>query len=332
MTMKVLRTCATGILVWLVVATAASAQTTDSATAIAQLYAAAAYEDALGAIAKAEPTARLEAYRAFCLLALGNDAEARAAARRAVAADPLFVPADTDASPRVLTFFREVRAALLPDLVRERYTAAKALFVSGDRPAARASFERTLSLLDSMEQQSRRSLEDLALLTREFLDLTREPLPVAPAAPPPAPVGHHRRASASQASAPRRHRSALSRLALRPPADRNPPGRRACANRRDRGGFPCRNRGADGSRLRSRCADCGSPLALSAGNREWPAPALGARGDLLREAAVSLCDKSLPIDGLLSPIFCPAMTSGCQSRPPDPNTSRKKQPFLPRRG
>ena len=189
MTMRVLRTCATGILVWLVMATAASAQTTDSVTAIAQLYAAAAYEDALGAIAKAEPTARLEAYRAFCLLALGNDAEARAAARRAVAADPLFVPADTDASPRVLTFFREVRAALLPDLVRERYTAAKALFVSGDRPAARASFERTVSLLDSMEGQSRRSLEDLALLTREFLDLTREPLPVAPAAPPPAPAG-----------------------------------------------------------------------------------------------------------------------------------------------
>src|SRR6187402_254593 len=99
----------TGSLAWLAAATAVSAQTTDSATAIAQLYATAAYEDALGAIAKAAPTARLETYRAFCLLALGKDAEARAAAPRAVETDPLFVPADTDASPRVLSFFRDVR-------------------------------------------------------------------------------------------------------------------------------------------------------------------------------------------------------------------------------
>jgi TonB family protein len=171
----------TGSLAWLAVATAVSAQTTDSATAIAQLYSSAAYEDALGAIAKAEPTARLEAYRAFCFLALGKDAEARAAARRAVAEDPLFMPADTEASPRVRTFFREVRTAVLPDLVRERYAAAKTQFVAGDRQGARAGFELTLSLLDSMEEPSRRPLEDLQLLAREFLELARAPLPATPA-------------------------------------------------------------------------------------------------------------------------------------------------------
>ena len=107
--------------------------------------------------------------------------------QRAVAADPLFVPADTDASPRVRTFFRDVRATALTGLVRERYAAAKAQFVAGDKSAAHENFELTLSLLDSMEQPSRRSLEDLELLAREFLDLTRPPVPAAPTtAPAPA--------------------------------------------------------------------------------------------------------------------------------------------------
>jgi TonB family protein len=183
MTTKKRLTCATGILALLVLGSDASAQTTDSATAVAQLYAAAEYEGALGAIAKAQPTARLESYRAFCFLALGNDGEARAAVQRAVAADPLFVPADTDASPRVLTFFREVRAAALPGLAREAYAEGKTLFVSGDRQASRGRFELTLSLLDGMEPQARKPLEDLELLTRGFLDLAR-----APASPAPAPA------------------------------------------------------------------------------------------------------------------------------------------------
>jgi TonB family protein len=183
MTMNTMLTRAMVALVVLSVGTVASAQTPDPALAVAQLYASAAYEDALGAIAKAEPTARLEAYRAFCLLALGQDTEARAAVQRAVAADPLFVPADTDASPRVRTFFRDVRATALTGLVRERYAAAKAQFVAGDKTAAHENFALTLSLLDSMEPPSRRPLEDLELLTREFLDLTRPPVP-APTAPP----------------------------------------------------------------------------------------------------------------------------------------------------
>ena len=186
-TMNNMLTRAMAALVVLLLATVASAQTPDTAAAVAQLYASAAYEDALGAIAKAEPTARLEAYRAFCLLALGQDTEARAAVQRAVAADPLFVPADTDASPRVRTFFRDVRATALTGLVRERYASAKAQFVAGDRKAARENFELTLSLLDSMEPPSRRPLEDLELLAREFLDLTRPPVEAKPTVPTPGP-------------------------------------------------------------------------------------------------------------------------------------------------
>ena len=187
MTMTKIVALVTGTLAWLAIAGAALAQTTDSVTDVAQLYASAAYEDALGAIAKAEPTARLEVYRAFCLLALGNDGEARTAAQRAIVADPLFVPADTDVSPRVRTFFREVRTAVLPGLVRERYAAAKAQLLSGDRQAARENFQLTVSILESMEPQSRGALEDLALVAREFLELARAPVPTA-SAPPPAPV------------------------------------------------------------------------------------------------------------------------------------------------
>jgi TonB family protein len=187
MTMKKILRCAHGLLAVLAVGTSASAQIADTAAPIAQLYAEAAYEDALAAIAKTEPTARLETYRAFCLMALGKGDDARAAAERAVREDPLFMPADTDASPRVRTFFREVRAAVLPDLIRERYTAAKALFVSGDRQGARAGFELTLSLLDAIEPQARRPLDDLALLAREFLELSSAASPAPPkvALPPP---------------------------------------------------------------------------------------------------------------------------------------------------
>ena len=164
---------------------AALAQDSDAAAGVRALYASAAYDDALREIEKAPPTARLEAYRAFCLLALGNVPDAQAAVKRAVLADPWLVPSEAEASPRVRAFFDGVRTELLPGLVREMYTRAKAAYVAKDLASARADFERTLGLIASLAPAARAPLADLELLAREFRDLSSAPAPAEPASPKP---------------------------------------------------------------------------------------------------------------------------------------------------
>ena len=67
----------------------------------------------------------IEQYRSLCLLALGRGAEAEAAIAVVVASDPMYLPTETEASPRVRTAFSEVRQRQLPDIARTRYTSAK---------------------------------------------------------------------------------------------------------------------------------------------------------------------------------------------------------------
>jgi protein TonB len=50
--------------------------------------------------------------------------------------------------------------------------------------------ELTVSLLESMEPQARKPLEDLELLARGFLDLARSPVPAPLVATPPAPASN----------------------------------------------------------------------------------------------------------------------------------------------
>jgi TonB family protein len=150
------------------------------------LYASARYDEALAMLNGLKPQESanpanlrsIEQYRSLCLLALGRGAEAEAAIAAVVASDPMYLPNETEASPRVRTAFSEVRKRQLPDIARTRYAAAKAAFDRKEFPAAEQQFRELLYLIDDPDMGGR--LADLRLLVSGFVDLT-----AAAAAPPP---------------------------------------------------------------------------------------------------------------------------------------------------
>ena len=158
-----------------------------------ELYVTANYEEALTLLSRLEqpgnqPAERLaiEQYRAFCFLALGRTAEAERAIEAVLSADPLYRPAEADASPRLRSAFVSVRQRILPALVQREYAQAKASFDRQDFGAAAAEFDRVLRSLDdpALGDAGRISpLADLRTLSTGFRDLS-----VRAAAPPPAPA------------------------------------------------------------------------------------------------------------------------------------------------
>ena len=171
------------------------------------LYSAARYDEALAMLNGLRPQESgnpmamraIEQYRSLCLLALGRGTEAEAAIAAVVAADPMYLPTETEASPRVRTAFSEVRQRQLPDIARARYASAKGAFDRRDFPAAEQQFRELLRLIDDPDMGGR--LGDLRVLVAGFVDLAsasatpapepkpeprrEDPAPVAP--PPPAP-------------------------------------------------------------------------------------------------------------------------------------------------
>ena len=93
----------------------------DALTAARDLYASAAYEDALAVLNRVPESGRppdetraISQYRVFCLLALGRTSEAERAIEALVARDPTYRPAANDVSPRVRAAFTDVRRRVLP--------------------------------------------------------------------------------------------------------------------------------------------------------------------------------------------------------------------------
>ncbi len=156
-------------------------------TAARDLYASARYDEALTVLdgmtmgAAGLDRRSIEQYRSLCLLALGRGTEAESAIAAVVTADPLFVPGESEASPRVRGAFSEVRQRLLPEIAASRYTAAKAAFDRKDFVTAEAAFRELMALLEDRQMGNR--LTDLRVLAAGFLDLS-----AAAAAPPPEPV------------------------------------------------------------------------------------------------------------------------------------------------
>ena len=121
------------IVVTLSIAGAALAAHDDALTTARDLYASAAYEEALSELARVgssdAPTPaealEMDAYRAFCLVALGRSDEAEAIAESLVRKDPMLtVDQYRDASPRIASMFSTVRKRMMPQLIRED-TAAR---------------------------------------------------------------------------------------------------------------------------------------------------------------------------------------------------------------
>ena len=155
-------------------------------TAARDLYASARYDEAL-AVLNGLPTDNtvadrksVEQYRSLCLLALGRGSEAESAIAAVVTADPLFMPGEADASPRVRAAFSEVRQRLLPQIAATRYAAAKTAFDRKDYKAAETQFKGLIALLDDPQMNGKQG--DMRTLAQGFLDLAS-----AAAAPPPEP-------------------------------------------------------------------------------------------------------------------------------------------------
>ena len=188
-------------------ASAAIAQdAADALDPVRQLYASAAYEEALTALGRLRsetPTAGLEIdrYRALCLIALNRGSEADRVIESIVAADPLYQPSASDASPRVRTAFSAVRERVLPAVARSLYLEAKAAYDRKAYTEAAQALEKTVRIIDTIESPAKNELADLRVLASGFLDLSKAaaapPAPAARAAapaqpeiaaPPPAPV------------------------------------------------------------------------------------------------------------------------------------------------
>jgi TonB family protein len=194
------------LLVATIVLTAAGASAQDADLSAARdLYASAAYDDALAMLNRlrsadhpASQSRAIEQYRAFCLLALGRAADAEQAIEAVVAAEPSFQPGDTDASPRIRSAFTSVRRRMLPSIIQAKYAQAKASFDRKEFAAAADGFTQVLAALadqDVAAESKQPPLSDLRMLAGGFQELAAKaaappppPAPVAAPAPPPPPA------------------------------------------------------------------------------------------------------------------------------------------------
>lgn len=194
--------------------TTASAQ--DPLSVARDLYASAAYEDALSALAGVKETApeialQVDEYRAFSLFALGRTDEATSAVEAVIRRDPLAAPDPRDASPRITSLFGDVRKRLLPELIREGYRSARATMDKGDMSGAVAQFRRVKSLLDHATTigAADEAFTDMGILVNGFLDLARSVADLATSAA----VSEAAAAPSAPAAAPSAAASVLNRPA-----------------------------------------------------------------------------------------------------------------------
>jgi len=190
----------------LALATAIPARAADRSLAAArELYASAAYEDALTmlkALAASDdlpaPDAlQVDEYQSLCLYALGRTSEAESVAQAAFKKDPFYEPSPDDLSPRVATMFASVRRSVLPDIIRAKYQAAKAAVDREDWTVAEGLLTDTHRLLARAQEDGvKDSITDLRIVVDGFLDLAqasakqasnRASAAAAAAAAPPAP-------------------------------------------------------------------------------------------------------------------------------------------------
>lgn len=166
----------------------------DSLARAKDLYASAAYDEALALLNQFNDSSPSEAvevdqYRAFCLLALGRRDDASKVIQQIVEADPSFQPSETQASPRLQAAFRDVRRRVLPSIVRQSYADGKAAFERKEFDLAVRRFDSVISLLNDPDIVGPDELKDLRTLSTGFRDLMKtSTAPVATPTTAAAPV------------------------------------------------------------------------------------------------------------------------------------------------
>src|SRR5436190_22106597 len=145
------------------------------------LYASAAYEDALAVLNRAPEASRpadearaMSQYRVFCLLALGRTSEAERAMETMILRDPTYQPAAGDVSPRVRAAFNDVRRRVLPGIIQQTYAQAKTAFDRKEFETAAAGFGHVLDVMsdpDLTALYGQPPFSDLRTLAGGFRDL-----------------------------------------------------------------------------------------------------------------------------------------------------------------
>jgi len=187
----------------------------DPLSAAKDLYASAAYEEALSALRglDSESTTpqiarQVAEYRAFCLYALGRTQEAESIVEAMIRKDPLASLNTADASPRIETMFVEVRKRLLPSLIRERFRSARSAIDQKSFKIAEAPLNQARLMIVEAEKLGVKDdgLSDLNVLVDGFLQLVRSTIeqqasPERAAAAPPASDAASRAGLSSPAAA-----------------------------------------------------------------------------------------------------------------------------------
>src|SRR5262245_4074147 len=137
----------TALLIALALPASGALSAQDPLSIAKDLYASAAYEDALSALARVKDgtpdlAQQVDQYRAFSLFALGRTAEAESVVETVIRRDPLVKPDSRDASPRITAMFAEVRKRLLPELIRTGYRSARETMDKGDLAGAVPQLEQ----------------------------------------------------------------------------------------------------------------------------------------------------------------------------------------------
>jgi hypothetical protein len=179
-------TSATLVIGIVLAAAGAGLEGQDLLSAARDLYASAAYEDALSTLsgidsgATASEMRQADEYRAFCLYALGRTREAELIAESMVRKEPL-ARLGGDASPRLETMFADVRRRLLPSLIRDRFRIARSAIDQKSFGAAEAPLTEARLMIVEAEKLgvTDGGLMDLSVLVDGFLQLIH----AAPAAP-----------------------------------------------------------------------------------------------------------------------------------------------------
>lgn len=165
----------------MLVAAGAGLGAQDPLSAAKDLYASAAYEDALSTLSRldgvtAPDVARqVDEYRAFCLYALGRTREAESIAESIIRKEPLARLDAADASPRLELMFTDVRKRLLPSLIRDRFRVARSALDQKSFAAAEPHLTEARLMIVEAEKIGVKDdgLADLSVLVDGFLQLIR---------------------------------------------------------------------------------------------------------------------------------------------------------------
>src|SRR3954471_4004819 len=155
-------------------ASSAPARAQDSLTHAKGLYDSASYAEALSALNEvggAADVIEVEKYRALCLLALNRPKDAEESLERLAMTRPLFTLDGSDASPKLVTLFQDVRKRTLPEASKQLYQRARTSFEHGDMAEAARQFKDVIAMAEAASPDNAAMMGDLKLVSAGFLKL-----------------------------------------------------------------------------------------------------------------------------------------------------------------